>query len=168
MVCLAKPQIIVHAFVLSCLDYCNSLFTDSDKSCFGGPQTGTKHCSQTINIYNIYNIIFIIYLLFYFISLPVDFKICFKILVLRYRALNGQDPQYLYKLCTKQTSQYSITGSEFVSCFVYKIKNQGNRQPVAPNLPFCIAITALDFLVYFTLSCCTALCDCLSVKVLYK
>lgn len=36
MVSLAKPQIIVHAFVLSCLDYCNALFTDSDKSSFGG------------------------------------------------------------------------------------------------------------------------------------
>lgn len=93
---------------------------------FWGPQTGTKRCSQTINVYNIYNIIFIIYFLFYFISLPVDFKICFKILVLRYRALNGQDPYYLYKLFTKQTCPRSIRSQAqnllVVSCIRLKTR----------------------------------------------
>uniref|UniRef100_A0A3P9CSH2 Reverse transcriptase domain-containing protein n=1 Tax=Maylandia zebra TaxID=106582 RepID=A0A3P9CSH2_9CICH len=102
MVSLAELEKIVHAFVSSRLDYCNSLFTSLDKSCRSRLQAiqnaAARLLTRSSKRAHITPILCSLH------WLPIDFRIHFKIIVLTYRALNGQAPDYLSKLLTKYTT----------------------------------------------------------------
>ncbi len=86
-------ETVIHAFITSCLDYCNSLYCGLPQtaiSCLRVVQnaaarllTGTKkrdHISQILASLH---------------WLPVKFRIDFKIAVFVYKALSGLAPKYI-------------------------------------------------------------------------
>uniref|UniRef100_A0A3P9C069 Reverse transcriptase domain-containing protein n=1 Tax=Maylandia zebra TaxID=106582 RepID=A0A3P9C069_9CICH len=136
MVSSAELEKLIHAFVSSHLDYCNSLFTSLDKSSLSRLQTiqnaaarlltrSTKRVHITPILYSLH-------------WLPIEFRIRFKILVLTYRALNGQAPDYLSKILIKYTAARHLR-SQTQSLLVVprtRLKTKGDRafQSVAPRL----------------------------------
>ncbi len=92
----AELETIIHAFVSSRLDYCNSLFLCLNKTSIDRLQLiqnaaarlltrTTKHCHITPVLESLH-------------WLPVGYRIQFKVLVLTFKALHGQAPGYLSEL----------------------------------------------------------------------
>lgn len=112
-----RPQLnmIIHAFISSQLDYCNSLFACLSKT--------SRNCSWVVQIaHNIWcntNP----YVLHW---LPIQFRITFKILVITFRALHGEIQTYIQDLlmpCNTSRTLRSTDQSLFsVPCIRLKAK----------------------------------------------
>lgn len=112
-----RPQLnmIIHAFISSQLDYCNSLFACLSKT--------SRNCSCVVQIaHNIWcntNP---------YVShwLPIQFRITFKILVITFRALHGEIQTYIQDLlmpCNTSRTLRSTDQSLFsVPCIRLKAK----------------------------------------------
>uniref|UniRef100_A0AAZ1WYF6 Fibrinogen C-terminal domain-containing protein n=1 Tax=Oreochromis aureus TaxID=47969 RepID=A0AAZ1WYF6_OREAU len=113
MVSSAELEKIIHAFVSSRLDYCNALFTILDKSSLSRLQAIQNAVARLLTRSSKRaHITPISYCLHW---LPIDFRIRFKILVLTYRALNGQAPDYLSKLLIKYTAARCLYGVYYLT-----------------------------------------------------
>lgn len=111
---------IVHVFVSLRLHYSNALFTGLDQSFLSRLQAIQNAAARLLMHSGKWSYITLVLSSLHW--LPVDFRICFKILTLPYRALNGKAPDYI--------SQNLL----FVPHT--RLKNRGGRvfQSVAPRL----------------------------------
>ncbi|KAF7652656.1 hypothetical protein LDENG_00093850, partial [Lucifuga dentata] len=83
-------EMVIHAFIPSHLDYCNSLFTCLSKTCLNRLQTVQNAAARLLTKANRRSHITpILSGLHWF---PINFRVQFKILVLTFRALYGQAP----------------------------------------------------------------------------
>ena len=90
-------EMIIHAFISSRLDYCNSLFTCLSKTSMERLQLIQNAAARLLTRSN--RRCHITPVLSSLHWLPVRFRVDFKVLVITYRALNGQAPKYLTDLC---------------------------------------------------------------------
>ena len=105
-----STKTLVHAFVTSHLDYCNSLL-------FGVPKYQIDRLRKVLNaaarfIFRIPKFDHISPALFHLHWLPVAYRVHFKLLLLVYKSLNNQGPQYIQEYL----QPYSVTGHHLRSC----------------------------------------------------
>ncbi len=124
---------VIHNFILSRLDYCNSLY-------FGISQTALSHLQLVQNaaawlLSGVKKREHITPILCW---LPVRFRVDFKILLLVYKFLNGLAPTYLCELLTENQPIRSFRSSNQDLLFTPKsrFKCRGDRA-------FCIAAPRL-------------------------
>ena len=97
-------KILVHPFVTSHLDYCNSLLS-------GVPQYQLNCLQKILNATA--RLVCLVpkfdHITPYLIDLrwlPVEFRINFKVLLFVFKALNGKAPRYISELIRKKSSYY--------------------------------------------------------------
>lgn len=84
---------LIHAFISSRIDYCNSLFSSLNKSVLHRLQSIQNSAARLLTRSNRHTHITPILCSLHW--LPVIYRIQFKILTITYRALHGQAPAYL-------------------------------------------------------------------------
>ena len=131
-----EMEMLIHAFISSRLDYCNSLFTCLNKSSIHRLQTVQNAAARLLTQSNRWSHITPILTSLHW--LPVNFRIHFKILVLTYRALHGQAPQYITDLLHPYTTSRALRSSTqgFLSVPRTHFKTRGDHafQSAAPKL----------------------------------
>ena len=118
---------IIHAFVTSKIDYCNSLL-------FGLPKFLLQRLQRVLNcaarvVYQSNKYDRITPLLMELHGLPVEQHIHFKILLITYKALNGQAPTYLSDLLSYYRPARPLCSStqNLLRNPCYNLKNYGGR-----------------------------------------
>ena len=110
---LSRPaaESLVHAFITSRVDYCNSLL-------YGLPNSHIMKLQRIQNaaarlVMGSPRFCHVTPLLYHLHWLPISYRIKFKILLLTFKCLIGQAPDYLIKLITARTQlRYSLRSSE--------------------------------------------------------
>ncbi|KAF7655247.1 hypothetical protein LDENG_00058590 [Lucifuga dentata] len=102
-------KMVIHAFISSRLDYCNSLLTCLSKTSLNRLQTVQNAAARLLTKANRRSHITPILSGFHW--LPVNFRVYFKILVLTFRALHGQAPPYLVDLIQTDSASRSLRSS---------------------------------------------------------
>ena len=107
----AKMEILIHAFILSHLDYCNSLFTCLSKTFLDRSQVvqnaaAAKLLTRSSKRSHVTPIRITLH------WLPIQIRIQFKALVITYRALHGQAPVYIRDLLQPNVNSRSIRSSD--------------------------------------------------------
>ena len=106
-----STKTLIHAFVTSYLDYCNSLLA-------GIPQYQLQRLQKVLNaaarlIYQSPRHFHITPILISLHWLPVKFRVDFKIALLVYKALNGRAPSYISALLSpKLASKYDLRSDD--------------------------------------------------------
>ena len=123
-----STKTLVHAFVTSHLDYCNSLL-------FGIPQYQTKRLQRVLNAAARITCFtprcsHITPVIMHLHWLPIKFRVEFKITLLVYKALNGMAPDYIADLLLeKPDCSYQLRSNDQRLLFIPKTraKTLGNR-----------------------------------------
>ena len=123
-----STKTLIHAFVTSHLDYCNSLLA-------GIPQYQLQRLQKVLNaaarlIYQIPRHSHITPILISLHWLPVKFRVDFKIALLVYKALNGSAPSYISALLSpKSASKYDLRSDDqdLLQVPATKLKTVGDR-----------------------------------------
>lgn len=129
-------EMVIHAFISSRLDYCNSLFTCFNKSALTRLQMVQNAVARLLTgSGRRTHIMPILYSLHW---LPIKFRIDFKILILTFRALNGQAPKYIADLLCPYSPGRALrsSGQSLLMVPKTRYKTRGDRsfQAVAPRL----------------------------------
>lgn len=129
-------ELIIHAFVSSRLDYCNSLFSCLNKKELSRLQQVQNSAARLLSRSNRRTHISPILKSLHW--LPVSFRFHFKILVLTFRALHGQAPSYIRDLLCPYTPARILRSVDQNLLKVPRthFKTRGDRsfQAVAPRL----------------------------------
>ena len=150
-----SSETLIHAFVSSRLDHCNSLL-------YGLPQVQIDKIQRVQTAAARLNFkkskfCHITPVLSQFHWLPIKYRIEFKILLLTFKAIHGMAPNYICKLISRRKSTgYSLRSSEKVMLEV----PSGKILPTLGGRAFCYAapklwnnlpseISSLDFLSNF-------------------
>ena len=110
-------EILVHAFVSSRLDYCNSLLHGSPKYILQKLQRAQNAAARLIKLSRKYDHITPHLMDLHW--LPIEYRIQFKILLLIYKALNGLSPSYLSNLLQRYAPVRNLRSS---SAFLLQLK----------------------------------------------
>ncbi|XDV52058.1 hypothetical protein PO909_020836, partial [Leuciscus waleckii] len=102
-------EIILHAFISTRLDYCNSVFTFLNKSALNKLQMVQNSAARLLTGAPRRSHITPVLLALHW--LPVKFRIDLKIVVLTFRALNSQAPQYIKDLLSPYSSSRTLQSS---------------------------------------------------------
>ncbi len=94
---------IIHAFISSRLDYCNSLFTCLSNSTLKRLQVVQNSAAKLLTKSSKRSHVTPILISLHW--LPVKFRIHFKILVMVFRALHGQAPVYINEMLKPYNSR---------------------------------------------------------------
>ena len=97
---------VVHAFVTSKLDYCNSLLYGLPKFLIATLQSVQNSAARLVCMTRKFD--HITPTLIDLRWLPIRHRIFFKILLLVYKSLNAKTPSYLSDLSTYRRSSYSL------------------------------------------------------------
>lgn len=129
-------EMIIHAFISSRIDYCNSVFTYLNKKTLNRLQIVQNSAARLLT--GAARTAHITPVLSDLHWLPVKFRIDFKILVLTFRALHGQAPQYITDLLCPYSSGRSLrsSGQNLLKVPKTHFKTRGDLsfQAVAPRL----------------------------------
>ena len=145
-----SAEILVHAFIGSKLDYCNSTLYGIPKKLICRLQRVQNTAARIVTLTKKYDSITPI--MFKLHWLPVHFRIIFKLLLIVYKALNGKAPSYIYKLLSYRNFPRSLrtSGQELLTVPLAKLKTYGDRafSTAAPrlwnNLPLNIRKSASE------------------------
>lgn len=126
---------IIHAFISSRLDYCNSLFCLSKKELYRLQAVQNSAARLLIHIKKREHITPVLEAIHW---LLVQYRIYFKILVLTFRALHGQAPTFITDLIQLHTPTRSLRSLDqrllVVPRTYFKTRGDQSFQAVAPRL----------------------------------
>uniref|UniRef100_A0A8C6VWU7 Reverse transcriptase domain-containing protein n=1 Tax=Nothobranchius furzeri TaxID=105023 RepID=A0A8C6VWU7_NOTFU len=123
----SELETVIHSFISSRLDYCNSLFTCLSRTSLNRLQVVQNACARLLTKSSKHT--HITRLLLQLHLLPVNFRVHFKILVLVYRTLHGQAPSYIGDLLSPYTPSRSLRSSDQSLLVVQRtrLKTKGDR-----------------------------------------
>ena len=118
-------EILVHAFISSKLDHCNSLLHGLPKYLFARLQAVQNAAARVVTPKHNHMTPILINLHW----LPVEFRITFKVLLLVYKALHGLAPSYISDLLNFKTYFRSLRSSckEYLAVPRSRLKTYGDR-----------------------------------------
>ena len=127
---------IIHAFVSSRLDYCNSLFTCLNKKELTRLQYVQNSAARLLTSTNRKSHITPVLKSLHW--LPIVYRVQFKILVLTFWALHGQAPFYITELIKPYSPARSLRSSEqnllMVPQTCFKTRGDRSFKATAPRL----------------------------------
>ncbi len=136
--CLPRKEFesVIHVFITSRLDYCNSLYVGLDQSSLQCLQLVQNAAARLLTGTKKYEHITPVLASLHW--LPVRFRIEFKILLIVFKILHGLAPAYLSEHLHVHTPVRALRSSNQVLLDVprARLKNKGDRafSVVAPNL----------------------------------
>ena len=116
-------EILVHAFVSSKLDYCNSLLYGLPKHMRSSLQSVQNMAACIVTLNKKFDHITPVLIQLHW--LPVHFRILFKVLLLVYKALNGMAP-----LCITELLSYRTCSRTLRSTVLKLINNSCIHKPI--------------------------------------
>ncbi len=102
----AELEMIIHAFISSRLDYCNSRFTCLSNSTLKRLQVVQNSAAKLLTKSSKRSHVTPILISLHW--LPVKFRIHFKIIVMVFRALHGQAPVYINEMLKPYNSSRNL------------------------------------------------------------
>ncbi len=107
---------VIHAFITSRLDYCNSLYLGLPKSLLARLQMVQNAAARLLTGAKKHDHITPILASLHW--LPVSFRIQFKILLIVFKALNGQAPSYISDLTSFNSAPKSLRSANKALLYV--------------------------------------------------